>query len=149
MRYASSTSVSTEKSKGEIERTIKRYGAAGHMFAEKPDAALIEFQMSGKRIRFILPLPDRNAFARDGRGARRSTDRQLIAWEQACRQRWRALALVIKAKLEAVESKITTLEQEFMAHIVLPGGQTVGQAWLPKVDEAYKLGKVPEIGWEG
>ena len=42
-----------------------------------------------------------------------------------CRQRWRALNLAIKAKLEAVESGIVTFDQEFLAHIVGPSGQTV------------------------
>ena len=35
-------------------------------------------------------------------------------WEQACRQRWRALALVIKAKLEAIDAEISTFEEEFL-----------------------------------
>ena len=49
--------------------------------------------------------------------------------EEACRQRCRALLLIIRAKLEAVESGITTLEIEFLANILLPDGGTVGQ-WL-------------------
>ena len=49
--------------------------------------------------------------------------------EQACRQRCRALLLIIRAKLEAVESGMTTLESEFLANILLPDGGTVGQ-WL-------------------
>ena len=47
---------------------------------------------------------------------------QQAAWEQVCRQRWRALLLIIRAKLEAVASGITTLENEFLANIVLPDG---------------------------
>jgi hypothetical protein len=39
------------------------------------------------------------------------------------------LLLIIRAKLEAVESGITTLESEFLANILLPDGGTVGQ-WL-------------------
>ena len=35
--------------------------------------------------------------------------------DQACRQRWRALLLVIKAKLEAVTAGISTVETEFLA----------------------------------
>jgi hypothetical protein len=44
------------------------------------------------------------------------------AWKQAYHQRWRALALAIKA----VESGIATFEEEFLAHIALPNGSTVG-----------------------
>lgn len=59
----------------------------------------------------------------------RSDDAAEKAWEQATRQRWRALHLVVKAKLEAVESGITVFDDEFLAHIVLPDGGTVGR-WM-------------------
>jgi hypothetical protein len=52
--------------------------------------------------------------------------------------RWRCLALVIKAKLEAVESGITTFEDEFLAHIMMPDGQTVGQHVRPNIASAYE-----------
>jgi len=72
------------------------------------------------------------------------------AAEQACRQKWRALSLVVKAKLEAVESGITTFEDEFLAHIVLPNGQTVGEQALPRVREAYATGgNVPLLTFGG
>lgn len=150
MIYAQNTGVSTERSKAEIERTLARYGATSFAYASRHDAAMVEFQANGKRIRFILPLPDRHAreITHDGRKSLRSPERQADAWEQACRVKWRALSLVVKAKLEAVASGITTLEQEFMAHIVLPGGKTVGDMMIPRIDEAYRSGKVPALGWE-
>lgn len=36
-----------------------------------------------------------------------------------------------------------------MAHIVLPGGQTFGEQFLPQIDAIYESGKVPQLGWEG
>lgn len=85
--YASNTYVSTEKSKAEIESTLKRYGATGFLYATKHDSAMIEFQANGKRIRFVLPLPDQNGrdITHDGRGHRRHPERAADAWEQACR----------------------------------------------------------------
>jgi hypothetical protein len=59
------------------------------------------------------------------------------------RARWRALLLVIKAKLESVESGIATFEEEFMAQIVLPDDQTVGQWVLPEVARIYETGRMP------
>jgi hypothetical protein len=50
---------------------------------------------------------------------------------------------VIKAKLEAVESRIAEFESEFLANIVLPDGQTVGKFMQPQVEKAYKTGKMP------
>jgi hypothetical protein len=83
--------------------------------------AVIEFSHEDRRIRFVLPLPDRNArqFAHTPtRGTRRTDAEAYKAWEQACRQRWRALALAIKAKLEAVEAGIT----DFQSKMALDAG---------------------------
>lgn len=66
-------------------------------------------------------------------------------WEQACRQRWRALLLVVKAKLEAIETGIATFDGEFMANIVLPGGGTVGDWMTPQIERAYLTGAVPAM----
>jgi hypothetical protein len=61
-------------------------------------------------------------------------------------QRWRALALVIKAKLEAVAAGITTVEQEFLAHIVLPDGHTTVGTWMaPQLAAAYDAGTMPAL----
>ena len=56
-----------------------------------------------------------------------------------------ALLLIIRAKLEAVESGITTLESEFLANLVLPDGGTVGDWLAPQIDEAYATGKMPPM----
>jgi len=104
--------------------------------------------MRGKQIKFVLQLPDPNdrEFTHTPtRGQRRSPEQQEAAYEQAVRQRWRALALVIKAKLEAVEAGITIFEDEFMAHIVLPDGRTVGEYMLPKIEETYTTGRMPAL----
>jgi len=147
-RYAADTSVSVEKSRAEIESTLARYGATHFGYLSSPEGADVAFQCKGRRVRFHIPLPDRNARAfthTPGRGLRRSTDEQLREWEQACRQRWRALALVIKAKLEAVECGITSFESEFLAHIVLPDGETVGQWIAPQLAAAYSTGRMPPM----
>ena len=106
---------------------------------------MIQFEMNEKRIRFDLPFPHPEEFERNKVGAQRPRGQVSVAWEQACRQRWRALALAVKAKLEAVESGITTFEEEFMAHIVLPGGQTVGAWMVPQIEVSYKAGKMPPM----
>lgn len=151
MRYAAQTSVSCEKSKAEIERILARYDATAFAYAAKESAAMIEFQIKGKRIRFVVPMPDRGAdeFLLNRWGNVRRQDAVMRDHEQSCRQRWRALALVIKAKLEFVASGIVSIESEFMAQLVLPGGQTAGERFLPRLDEIYATGKVPTIGWDG
>ena len=145
-KYAVGTNVSSEISRLEIERTLIRYGATGFAYASAGDKAMIGFTLSGRQVRFILPLPSRDDFAlTPGRGIKRSESSQQDAWEQACRQRWRALHLVIKAKLEAVECGISIFEDEFMSNIVLPGGQTVGAFMRPQIERAYELGEPPAM----
>jgi hypothetical protein len=146
-RFAESTSVSVEKSRAEIEKLIVRYGATATAFMSAAGRALIMFEAKNRKVVFELPLPDiaDKTFVRDGRGSVRTLPRRQEAWEQACRQRWRALALVIKAKLEAVESGITTFEDEFLAHIMMPDGQTVGAHVKPTIENWYATGKVQPL----
>lgn len=147
-QYASNTSVSGEKSRGEIERTLTRYGATSFMYGWEDDRAVIGFSLEGKMIRLIIRMPDKNSdeFKLTPTGKRtRNSATQLQAWEQATRQRWRALALVVKAKLEAVESGITSVEEEFLAHILLPNGETAGAFMLPQIELAYEKGDMPTL----
>lgn len=83
--------------------------------------------------------------ATPARRNRRHADDALRAWEQACRQSWRALALVIKAKLEAVEAGISTVDDEFLAHVLLPNGATVGETLGPELDAAAVEGRMPSL----
>ncbi len=145
-QYAANTSVSVENSRAEIERTLTRYGAESFMYGWDQGHSVIQFVAEGRRIRFVLSLPDKASpeFTRHSRGTR-TEEAAYKAWEQACRQRWRALALCIKAKLEAVESEISTFEDEFLAHTVLPDGTTAGE-WLgPQLAEVYRTGTMPSL----
>ena len=103
-RYAENTSVSADKSRSEIERaTLQRYGATGFMYGWEGSKAIIAFKMANRQIRFILTMPsqDDDQFRlTPGKGRERSASQAFAAWEQATRQRWRALALAVKAKLE-------------------------------------------------
>ena len=101
--------------------------------------------MSGRRVQIMPLMPSTDDYARTPRNVRRTAAAQRSAWEQACRQRWRALLLIIRAKLEAAESGITTLESEFLANIVLPDGGTLGQWLAPQIDEAYGTGRMPPM----
>lgn len=155
--YARDTGVPVERSRAEIEQVLTRYGASSFGYMTDRLRAVVQFQASERRIRFILPLtdpgrPDVKFHLYRGE----VTDRERTATQvqsivdQENRQRWRALGLAIKAKLEAVQSGITTFEDEFMAHIMLPGGKTVSEMASPVIESAYKSGKVPTmLGWDG
>lgn len=151
-RYASDTSVSVEKSRAEIETILRRYKASSFGYASNPTGAMIFFELAGRRIKFVLPMPDprsREFTHTPAKGMLRSAAEAEKAWEQAGRQRWRALALVIKAKLEAVTAGITTIEDEFLAHTMLPNGQTVGENMQDQITLAYQNGQMPPMLLEG
>jgi hypothetical protein len=135
-RYANTTEVTVSKSKAEIEDTLHRYKASGFMSGWHEGKAMIAFQIKERHVRFILPMPNRmdKEFTHSPTGKARTTDAAYNAWEQGCRQRWRALALAIKAKLEAVECGIVTFDQEFLAHIVAHNGRTVGEQIIPLIE---------------
>ena len=144
-KYAANTNVSSELSRLEIEKTLIRYGAENFAYATTQGKAMIGFTMCERQIKFILPLPVLSEFSLTPTGRKRTENSRYEAWEQACRQRWRALNLVIKAKLEAVECGISVFEDEFMANIVLPGGQTVSDFMKPQIEQAYISGEVPKM----
>lgn len=140
--YAAGTDVSSDRSRTEIERTLTRWGADSFAYMTGRGQAQIAFEYAERRIRFALPLPDRDdpQFRLTPTGKTRAAAAREAAYEQAIRQRWRALALVVKAKLEAVEAGISTFEQEFYANLVLPSGETVYEATAQRVGEAIESG---------
>lgn len=147
-RYAENTSVDSAASRAEIERTLTRYGATSFSYGWEEGRAAIAFTAKGRQVRFILPMPDRDArqftHTRE-RGTPRKPEAAAREYEQAVKQRWRALALVVKAKLEAVEAGIVTFEEEFLAHMVLPNGRSVYAEVAPAVEDAYRSGIVKPL----
>jgi hypothetical protein len=131
-RYASKTSVPVDRTRREIESVLERYGADQFISGWESGRSMLGFRIKNRMVRFelILPPPD---------------PRRQVKIDQETRQRWRALLLVIKAKLEAVESNISTLEKEFLAHLVLPNNQTVAEALLPQIAHAYETGAMPRL----
>ncbi len=144
-KYAENTEVPVDRSKSEIERILTRYGADEFMYGTKRDKAVIAFKAHNKHVRFVLPLPNPDDFTETPTGRERARGVQEKAWEQEMRRRWRALALSIKGKLESVETGIMSFEYEFLAHIVLPNGETVAEYMIPQLEEAYRTGKMPKM----
>lgn len=144
--YAEQTTVSVEKSRAEIERLLTKYGASRFVSGWDQRGATIAFEVSSRMVRFQLPMPNLEDFAVSSGGRRRHNEKAKVqACEQEQRRRWRALALVIKAKLEAVETKIVTFEDEFLAHIVLPNNTTVAEWIGPQLMKAFESKKMPPL----
>jgi hypothetical protein len=126
--YAADTKTPVAQTRAEIEGQLARFGATAFAFAMQAKGATVMFECSGRRVRFELPLQKDTTEAKTARHQR---------------ERWRALFICIKSKLVAVECKIETFEEAFLAHVVLPDGATVGDRVGPQVADQYKGGSMP------
>lgn len=145
-RYAAHTEVPVERTRQEIERALTRYGADQFVSGWEHGRAMLGFRVRDRMVRFEIPLPQVADYEWKWNATDKQKQQQI---SQDTRQRWRALLLVIKAKLEAVESKIATFESEFLAHIVLPNNQTVGDVLIPQISRAYATGRMPKLLGDG
>ena len=146
--YAKHTAVPVDRSRAQIEGVLRRYGATGFGYSwerrevpiipvpvygaktELREFAILVFAVKERRVRLDVPMPTAREAGTETRA------------EKAVRQRWRAVLLVIKAKLEAVESGISSLEAEFLANIVTESGRTIGEAIIPRLSEAVRSGRL-------
>jgi predicted DNA-binding protein len=144
-RYAEGTSVSPDRSRSEIERVLTRYGATGFGYMWQGLVAMIVFEMQGRRIRITLQMPSEEEFRYTATYRTRTTGGMREACEQARRQRWRALALYVKATCEAIEAGIVKFEDVWLAQTVLPSGATVGEWIEPQLDDVYRSGQMPPL----
>lgn len=120
--YAARTDVPVSKSKTDIETLVKSKGAAGFGMMEIDGAFQIAFRMEGRNLLFRVMLPDD---------------------DQQQRSMMRALLLTIKGKLESAARGIETFEEAFLANVVMPDGQTVGDTARPNIEAAYQGRDVP------
>lgn len=145
-RYASKTEVPVEKSQAELKRLLSRYGADGFMLGERRDQAVVQFAIRDRVIKFSLTMPDRNddefRFTQH-RHVLRSDESAYKAWEQACRQRWRALCLFVRATLEAVEEGVVDFEDAMMPFTVLDGRETFAERYRGEVKKWLDSGSAP------
>ena len=147
MVYTENTTVSEEKSRAEIETLLRRFGADKVVSGFDGDTAMVAFEIQRRRVRMLLPLPneDDSQFHYDGRGAFRTRESRHKACDQARRQRWRALLLVLKAKFAAIEAGVTSIEREFFADLLLPNNQTMAQFMAPQLARIYERGELPPM----
>jgi hypothetical protein len=134
--FAQKTTVPVARTREQIETLLTRYGATKFASGWDQTNAVIMCEAKGRQLRFVLPIPDPNHKMFSGKTPAQRAD----AAKAEERRRWRALLLVMKAKLEAVASGISTFEEEFLANIVVPGGKTFGQWAMPEIARAYDSG---------
>jgi len=145
-QFGNQSKVTPEETRAQIEALLERYGADGFQYAadRRAHRAAIAFRAHGRVVRLTVEMPDPEdpAFAITAAGRRRPRRRNALndpvmkAYEKVVRQRWRALLLIVRAKLEAILCGITTFEAEFLANIVVAGGRTLGEHVVPQLEAA-------------
>jgi hypothetical protein len=130
-----STSVSVERSQGEIRKLLVRFGAQRLAFGEERDDAgqrwaAVTFQAKVYAVRMRVPLKlvderEVNVKYRRARSRTRDEIRDQL-YEQEEKRIWRVLAWNLKARMVAVEESVETFEEAFLAHLLDPrSGRTV------------------------
>jgi hypothetical protein len=122
--YAAKTKVPVSQSRSEIEQTLRRYGADAFGYGQDGNRAVVTFRLAGRMMRIAIDVPED---------------------PQHERARWRSLGLIIKAKCEAVDAGIETVEQAWMPYVLLPNGTTVGDFMAPQIQRAYDVGEMPAL----
>ena len=56
MSYASTTEVPADRSRGEIEKTLMRYGADQFMYGWNDQGAVIQFRANGERVGYLCTI---------------------------------------------------------------------------------------------
>jgi len=149
--YATGTKVPVDKTRSDIEKLLQQHGATAFGYATRESAAMLIFELAGRKIRMHLPLPDpgEERFRKRRRGAAPPLDlnasEQSAAHAQGVRERWRALFLIVRAKLQAVKDGIRTVEDEFLLDTVMANDQTVGEWLAPQVAQLYAEHKIPPL----
>lgn len=139
LKYAADTDVAPEKSMMEIRAMLKKHGATMTSFIESEAAIGVEFIITGRRIRFLVPLKSFDETRRRTDGTRKGDVQAQQAYDKMLRSTWRGLLLIINAKLESLLLGIETLEQTFMAQLVLADNRTMSEVILPQLQSGQLL----------
>lgn len=145
VKYAAKTDVSVSSTKAEIEDLLTKFGCDRFASVNEPQRSAIMFERRGLRYRVMLPLTRPEDHLKNVAGIPLGSVQARQAFDLETRRRWRSLLLVLKSKLVAVEDGISSLEEEFLANVVLPDGDTLGERIIPEVREVARTGKLPPL----
>ena len=124
-RYAETTKVPISRSKAEVQRILDKAEADEIVTASSTVQGIeaVQFTLDGRSVKLYVRIPE--------------------ADPREHRRRWRALVLILKAKLELIASGDSTVEREFLADLVLPGGDTLGEHVIPQLEKHYQNPALP------
>ena len=121
-RYAEGTTVDARKSQGEIAGILAVHGVTRQGWMQGPEGDELHFELKGHMFRFQIIRPTIAEIRKLYPNAYDPQAKLDAEW----RRRWRANVLLLKAKLEFIDSGDTTIERELLPYMLTSGGQTVG-----------------------
>lgn len=139
-RYAQDTAVPIARSRGEIDKLLRAWGATGIQWTDQFEHDRVTLRFIWPRgdarftARFDLKLPTSDSFedsARDKRNGKLLPAKLRKLLDSRGKHEHRVLALWIKAALNAVDAGIVQPEVLFLPFIENAQGKTVAEATLP------------------
>lgn len=120
-RYAEGTKVTVEASRGEITGILAKHGVQRMGWMGGPEGDQLMFELAGGSYRLDIRKP---TLAEVREMYPNAYDHQ-AKLDAEWRRRWRANVLLLKAKLEFIDSGDTTIERELLPYRLLKDGSTV------------------------
>lgn len=158
-KYANDTSVPVSKSRGEIEKLLRVWGANQMQWSDDFEGgkAMLRFiwehEGTNYTARFVVDVPTAKEIKEeslDGRTGKFSQAKYDKAMERRGMVEHRELALLMKAIFVAVDCGLITAEQVFMPFLEGQDGRTIGECVLPELAKILKRGGtrnlLPAIG---
>ena len=157
--YAKGTTVEVARSRAEIDSLLSKNGASsvGILRDSEKSIAVVAFTIHGAKFRLEIPMP---TMAEVEQALTEVKPKRWWGWNdeekgryrqaeiaQRERERWRAILLLIKSKLEIVRIGLSSVEREFMADLVLPGGQRAEAFFAEAIRRGLEAGDAaPMLG---
>ena len=147
-RFAQDTQVAVERSRGQINELLRRWGChrIGWMDDEAGCELVFEFVHDGGKdglqtlhARYRLTYPTDEELEQKAQGARGLRAGYLEKLQSHVgRREHRLLLLLLKANLEAVEEGLLDPAVVFLPYIVTDNGQTVGERVISDLPKALR-----------
>ena len=141
-RYADETTVPISRSRDEIQKLLRHWGADGIRWTDdyQHDRVLLEFvwhhESCGYVARFSLLLPTAamlRTSSMDGRSHKFSQTKFDKLMAARGKREHRTLLLFLKGAFEAIEEGLVTAEQLFLPFLVGADDRTVSEVLLPRL----------------
>mgnify|MGYP006338686791 CR=1 FL=1 len=144
-RYAEGTTTTVNTTRNEIEVLVKKFGAHQILAYEDRDRAIVQFTARDRMIRLTLAIPSDDSLSKTETGRRRSVGSLAEARDKEMRRLWRALVLLVRAKITAVNENIVTFEEESLANVVMADGRTVAEHPKEPIRLSYASGSTQTL----